>query len=106
MLQNTPHQFETLSSQHKALALLRVLFRCPAYSSNELLLSDWLSVIGLTGSSPELKQVLRKLEDDGLLATKDVEGVLVVVLSGEGAEVAEGRVVVDGVLRPSPECPY
>lgn len=106
MLQNAQNQLETLSSEHRALAVLRLLFRAPTYKSNELLLSDWLGAIGLTCSSSQLKRQLRELEDAGLLETSEVEGNLVVQMSNEGAEVAEGKRIVEGVLRPTPECPY
>jgi DNA-binding HxlR family transcriptional regulator len=106
MQRNAPNQLESLSSEHRALALLRLLFRVPTYRSNELFLSDWLSAIGLACSSSQLKRQLCELEESGLLETTDVEGNLIVKLSDKGADVAEGKQVVLGVLRPTPDCPY
>ncbi len=106
MLRNAPNQLETLCNEHRSLAVLRTLFRLPAYTSNELLLSDWLTAVGLSCCSSDLRCLLRKLEEAELLTTKDVDGTLVAELSNKGAEVAEGRIVVEGVLRAAPECPY
>lgn len=106
MLQNTPNQLESLSSEHRALALLRLLLRTPTYKSNTLLISDWLCATGLACSALKLKAQLRELEEAGLLETSEIEGTVVVRLLKKGVEVAEGGVVVEGVLRPTPECTY
>ena len=106
MLQNAPNKLESVSNEHRALALLRLLFRAPAYRSNELLLYDWLSEIGLACTSSQLRRQVRELEETELLEISDVKGNVVVELSSRGAEVAEGRLIIEGVLRPAPECTY
>jgi len=106
MQSNVPNHLEAISSEHRALVLLRLLLRAAKYTSNELLMSDWLTAIGLACCSSQLRRQLRELEEAGLLVTREVEGTLVAELSSRGAEVAEGKAVVDGVLRPPPECPY
>lgn len=106
MRSNVPNRLETISSEHRALALLRLLLRAAKYTSNELLMSDWLTAIGLAYCSSQLKRPLRELEEAGLLVTREVKGTLVAKLSNRGAEVADGKEVVECVLRPPPECLY
>ena len=97
---------EEIHNEHRLLSILRVLLRCPAYMSNTLLLHDWLSRLGLAASHDVIRADLQRLHELGL-CTLDKESELIrVVLRERGREVAEGRVLVEGILAPGPECPY
>ena len=89
---------EEIHNEHRLLAILRVLLRCPAYMSNALLLHDWLGRLGLAASHDVISADLQRLHELGL-CTLDKEGELIrVVLRERGQEVAEGRVLVEGII--------
>jgi len=92
--------------EHRALAILRMLLRIPAYRANERIVSDALDRYALGGLREELRADIDALERLALLRTEAHERLLIVALTDRGREVAEGRRVVDGVLRPGPEEPY
>jgi hypothetical protein len=97
---------DELHKEHRLLAVLRALQRSPGYVANSLLLRDWLSRLGLAASHDVIHADLQRLQELSL-CTLDKEGELIrVVLTERGHEVSEGRVQIEGVLRPGPECPY
>lgn len=103
---NKLNQLEDIRDTHVKLAALRLLFRAPLYRSNVFLLSDWLEAIGMPCSSAELFQRIHELEQLGLISTTPTEGYLVAEFTAKGTEVAEGKLSVDSVLQPPPDCTY
>ncbi len=92
--------------EHRALAILRALLRISAYRANERVLSDIIDLLALGCSREQLRSDLDALERLSLLGTHLAEAVLIITLTERGREVAEGRVMVDGVLRPRPDERY
>lgn len=97
---------DEILEEHRLLALLRALQRAPTYTANELVLRDCLDRLGLAADLMVVRADLQRLQELSL-CTLDGQGELVrVVLTERGGDVAEGRVLVEGVLRPGPACPY
>jgi hypothetical protein len=103
---NESPSIEQHRREHLALAVLRVLDREPGYRLNELVLTSYFQQLGLTTIAAETRICLSLLERMGLIKSVTVEKVLVVELKEAGQDVATGRTVLEGVLRPGPECPY
>lgn len=97
---------EEIHEAHRLLALLRALLRSPAYMANALLLRDWLALLGLNASSDTIRADVQRLQELDICKLDSEGAVVRVTLTERGLEVAEGRVLVDGILRPGPECPY
>ena len=105
-MSNQDNAMEQILRRHRALAVLRFLDRSPEYRTNEEVLMSWLRHLALTCSREKLQDVTAFLETEGHLHTEQVDGLLVLTLSERGAEIANGREIVEGVERPGPECPY
>ena len=95
-----------LFARHRGLAILRMLHRSPEYRANELLLIDWLAALALACSLGDLREIVSRLERQGLLRSDSLGGLLIATLTEAGEDVALGRTSCDDVLRPKPECPY
>ena len=93
-------QFATFLAEDRRLVILRVLAELPAYRTNSFLLQTLLAKWGHEPSTDQVKGDLAWLQEQGLLALQDVEGVYIATLSTRGADVAAGRAVVPGVKRP------
>lgn len=105
-VRNRPDELSRLRSEHRALAILRLLDRQPGYRSNELLIADWLAMIGLAGTRAEARDLLETLERKRLVKLETTERMIVAELTEQGLDAAKGVTIVEGVLRPGPECPY
>lgn len=103
---NEPPSIKQHQRDHLAFAILRVLDREPSYRLNEPVLTSYFLQLALTTTSAETKICLSLLERLGLIKSVTVDKVLVVELKEAGQDVATGRIAVEGVLRPGPECPY
>lgn len=97
---------ERTKQQHRALAILRFLTREQGSISNELIISARLDAIGLVSTREQLTDCLNQLEANGLTAQSAVEKLVVVTLTIKGEEVAQGRSEIEGVIKPSIDCPY
>jgi hypothetical protein len=92
--------FAAFVAEDRRLVILRVLAEMPAYRSNSFLLHTLLAKWGHEPSVDQVKGDLAWLQEQGLLAFQDVEGVYIATLTTRGADVAAGRAVVPGVKRP------
>ena len=92
--------------EHRALALLRFLDRQPGNKSNECIIVALFETIGLVCSRQQVRDDIERIEKLALVRSSNVENLLVVSLLAKGEEVANGRITIDGVLRPSVDCPY
>lgn len=97
---------EQRKSEHRALALLRFLDRQPGNVSNELIVTDLFEKIGLACPQQQVRDALEQIEKLGLIQTSRVGDLIVMILLAKGEEVANGLVIVDGILRPGVQCPY
>lgn len=84
--------------RHRALAVLRILLSedCNG-SSNDGVLGDALDALGLGCARSTLRACLDRLERSGLVTLTPLDGLVVARLTRDGAEVAEGRLRVEGV---------
>lgn len=103
---NGPDPFAELKSEHRALAVLRMLQREPSYMSNEEIVRSYFELVGLACSRDQTTACLAVLQRAGLIEVSTVERLTVIQLTAKGEEVAKGLVVVEGVLRPGVDCPY
>ncbi|MCW2283987.1 hypothetical protein M2323_001600 [Rhodoblastus acidophilus] len=103
---NTTPFLQSLKAEHRALAILRMLNREPSYRSNERIIGAWLEHLALGGLADEIRQQLDDLARFGVIRLEKVEGLLLATLTEMGSDVANGRRVIDGVLRPFPDEHY
>ena len=94
------NNFAKFLAEDRRLVILRVLTALPGYRTNSFLLHTLLGKFGHEPSVDQIKTDLTWLQEQGLVAVEDVEGVYVATLSTRGADVAAGRAVVPGVKRP------
>ncbi len=106
LLTNRDDVIDQILGQHRGLAILRLLRRSPEYRANELILIDWLAALALACSKGDLREIVSRLERQGLLRSDSLGGLLIATLTEAGEDVALGRTTCDDVLRPKPECPY
>lgn len=90
-------------SKHVRIALLRVLKEAPAYRANDSILHSAADHLGLSISRDQVKSELTWLFEQGLVALELLPNVMVATATGRGVDVAEGRIAVPGVQRPSPK---
>lgn len=84
------------------LVLLRTLQET-GFDANESILSSGLEMYGHRISRDLVRNHLNWLEEQGLVRIERLtNGYMVATITARGADVAEGRVVVDGVKRPRP----
>ena len=105
-LRNAPDEFQHFKSEHRSLAVLRVLHREPSHKSNDQIILDWLRKLALVSTREELKATIEKLAVLSLINTETIDDITVFELTEKGEDVALGRSIIEGVLRPSPDCPY
>jgi DNA-binding PadR family transcriptional regulator len=103
---NRPDTLEHHKLEHRALAVLRMLGRESSYMSNEEIVGCHFAQLGLVCSRAQVRECLAMLERTGLIEVSMVEKLTVIRLTEKGEEVSKGLVVVEGVLRPSVNCPY
>lgn len=84
------------------LALLRFLSDDNDYKLNTSVLQDGLEAIGLDMTRAQVETICDWLADRDLVTVSLVGSVKVVTLLERGADVAAGRVRIDGIKRPAP----
>ncbi|MBN9233556.1 MULTISPECIES: hypothetical protein [Phyllobacteriaceae] len=98
--------FTHIREEEQALQVLRILLHDAfgGHGSNRTI-GACLEEIGLYGSPTQIREILQRLEAQGLLRSRTVEGYdeahLIVSLTDEGERVARGKQMADGVARPS-----
>ncbi len=103
---NRADPLERQKSEHRALALLRLLGREASYMSNEEIVDCLFANLGLACPRAQVRECLAMLERAGLIELSMAETLTVIRLTAKGDEVGQGLVVVEGVLRPGVDCPY
>lgn len=87
---------------HRRLTLLRLLSAAAGYTANASLLTDAVNDLGITSTRDQVISELTWLQEQGLVLIETIAGVTVVTITERGTDVANGRVVVPGVKKPSP----
>lgn len=94
-------------SRHRALAILRLLAREELRGrTNDAVLSSLLDKWGLGGSHNVICTQIGVLEELGLVTVEAVDDLLVVDLTRQGHEVANGTTRAEGVEPYGPERLY
>jgi len=105
-LPNSVISIEALRAAEQNLALVRWLEGSSAHIGNEELAGLYLEAVGLTADRQTLRDRLDDLERLGLITIRYEKALRVVSLTARGGDVALGRLAVEGVRRPGPDCAY
>lgn len=103
---NQPDPLERHKSEHRALAVLRMLERQPSYASNGEIVCSYFDLVGLGCTCSQAHECLDMLERSGLIEMSKVDRLTVIRLTAKGEEAGKGLLVVEGVLRPGVDCRY
>ena len=95
-----------IRGEHRALAILRALQDLTGFSCNDSLIAYFLGSLALSGTAPEICEAVNSLERLGLVTIERTDPLVVFTLTQKGDDAGKGLIVVEGVLRPSPDCPY
>ena len=85
------------------IAILRTLEEAGGFSMNDSILHAFLDRIGHSHSRDKIRTQLNWLAEQGLVSLGGIETVMVATLTQRGLDVANARVRVPGVKRPSPK---
>lgn len=105
-LSNEHDSLDAVKKEHRALALLMLLQREPGYRLNDQIILGWFQRLALASTAADILECAEMLEAKGLIKIDPDETLQVFELTNDGEDVALGRSVVEGVLRPRPESPY
>lgn len=99
---NEEDVFRKAKSEYQALQILQLLMLPAACGrSNDSILGTCLDKCGMYGAPEEILGVISFLERSGLVSTNKVFDNVIVAITDEGERVAEGKQLVDGVVRPA-----
>jgi hypothetical protein len=84
------------------LIMLRELHQQTNYALHDGLLQHVLEAFGISKSRDWVREELNWLEDKAAITRTEQASVIVAKLAPKGAEHVEGRLVIEGVKRPSP----
>lgn len=87
-------------TEDRRLQLLRTLAELPGYRSNANVLTTLMDSIGHAMSRAQINAQLQWLAEVFLVELTDIDGLLLVVLTPYGHDVARGLSSVPGVARP------
>nr|WP_321307534.1 hypothetical protein [uncultured Sphaerochaeta sp.] len=98
---NADEPLRKLRSEHQARAILQALASDVCNGSiTDYLLCDYLRTIALGGSLAQVRTAVGRLEEIGLVETRNVDEYLIATLTRDGEEVATGITQVDGIAKP------
>ncbi len=95
--------YDAFNRKHRRLALLRVLEAAPGYKSNEAILTQMVNVVGITSTRDQVRSELAWLQEQGLVTTEDVVGLLIATATMRGQEIAQGVTFHPDIAKPSPK---
>ncbi|MEW4983085.1 MAG: hypothetical protein AB1Y26_07620 [Cycloclasticus sp.] len=83
--------------------VLEILESDPDFSHNEGIIQQALGFVGHNISSDKLRTELAWLNEQGLISTQDVSGVVIAKLTTRGEDIALNRGSAPGVARSRPQ---
>lgn len=89
--------------EHARLVMLKQLAGEADYASNEALLQALLETFAISRTREWVRNELRRLEELGAVTITEAGTVMIATLTPHGRDHVEGRVVIEGVKRPSPQ---
>lgn len=96
------NEFEKLRLQDRRLRLLQLLENEHRYSAHESRLQEGLDIFSHAVSADQVRTDVAWLEEQGLVKSRDVGGMVIAELTRRGLDVGRGRTIVPGVKRPEP----
>lgn len=94
--------FHDYQTERRRLAILRLLSRFPAYTTDEITLAAALDEQGHAVSRDRLRTDLAWLSEQYLLIVKHADTVHIATLSSTGYDAGKGLASVPGVAKPRP----
>lgn len=94
--------FERTVREHLRITILRLLFEDPNYTLNDSMITDLTEEYGFTPSRDKVRTELAWLKEQDLVSFEPDPNIVIAALTERGADVAQGRVTVPGIKRPSP----
>lgn len=89
--------------EHARLAVLKLLAEAPSYRANDSVLAQAIDQLGLPVTRDQLRGQLAWLEEQALATLERPTPTLIVATATQrGLDVATGRAIVPGVVRPGP----
>ncbi len=101
-MSNRKIEIDQVRSEHRSLAILRILNDTVDYRQNSTVMLDYLRKIALCSASSELENSASNLESQGLIKIEQVDGNSVYELTEPGQEVARGLTEVEGIAKLLP----
>lgn len=89
--------------EHLRLTVLRLLAGAPCYRANSSIIHQVVNDFGFAATRDQVRAELAWLVEQGLVATQDLQGLIVATMTERGCDVAEGRAITPGVQRPTPK---
>ena len=80
-IMNEPDKIARIKSEHRSLAILRLLRSQPGYRSNDRIVQDWLNVFALSGSQAEIRECLDSLKRLGLIKLEQKDTLAVIEMT-------------------------
>ncbi|WP_341893871.1 hypothetical protein [Ferrovibrio terrae] len=90
-------------SEHRRLAILRVLAMAPGYRANCSILEGAVNRVGVDSTRTQIRNEMRWLSEQGLATLEeDLAPYLVAVATTDGIAVSQGKIMRIGVQKPAP----
>lgn len=89
-------------AEHWRITILRILAEARGYRTNDSVLHQAMERLGHVLTRDQVVTTLAWLAEQQLVRTEELDGLIVVELTGRGGDVAAGRAIVPGVKKPSP----
>lgn len=94
--------YQALLREHRRLTILLHLSEVGGHTSNASLLTDVCNGCGVGSTRDQVSTEIQWLAEQGLCTFTKTDDFVVATATTRGVEVAQGRVVVEGVKRPRP----
>ena len=104
MIPNEEDAYRRIRREHQAFQTLRLL-TLDVFKGciNDDMLGDCLQILGLGGSSENIRQIMISLEEKDLVRRWTHDGLTMIKLKEKGERVALGHDKIDGVARAALE---
>lgn len=91
-----------IESEKRRLETLRYLVSAPGYQTAASIIRRSLSARGVPTTADQMETCAAWLVEQELVVTSAMEGELILRITHNGREVAEGARIIPGVQRPDP----
>ena len=95
--------FDTLMRHEARYIMLRELKNQPGYRLSDALLERVLEAFGISRSHDFVTSEINWLADVGAVTSRKVGDTTIAEMTKRGLDHVDGRTLIDGIKRPSPE---